>query len=471
MNSPTDLKKGSLSAAAVTLIAISAVAPMTNLAGVLPIAILFGNGAAIVPAFVVTMFLLLIFAVGYVAIAKHIQNAGAFYTIVRKGLGDKAGAASACIALLAYNALQVGVYGLFGVVFGALVLDVTGLSVPWWVYSIATAAIIWALAYRRIEITAKVLYILVGLEFAVVMLLDILIVFKGIPAGFTLAAFSLSNVPSAGALGITFVYAFGCYAGFEATTVYRAEAIDPDRSISKATYATVLIIGLFYAVSAMWLVAAVGTDKIVSTIAGLKDPVDFVFNLARMFGGPWLENLMRLLFVTSLFACLLAFHNHIARYLFTLARDRLLPHWLGKVHPDTQTPYRACALQTGIAVLAIAASVFTGLDPIMNLFAWFGNVAVLAIVVMVILVCGSIIAFFMKGGPDIYPGVIAAVLSPMASGLGFIAIAYFGVSGFDVLTGATGPLQYILPGLIPIAGLVGVILASTRNHAMVSSQA
>ena len=72
------LRAGTLGAAAITLMVVSAVAPLTNMAGVLPVAILFGNGTAIVPAFMLMMILVLIFSVGYVTMARHVHNAASF---------------------------------------------------------------------------------------------------------------------------------------------------------------------------------------------------------------------------------------------------------------------------------------------------------------------------------------------------------------------------------------------------------
>lgn len=456
------LRSGSLGAAAIALIVISAVAPMTNLAGVLPVAILFGQGPSIAPAFIVTMVLLLVFSISYVAIARHVTNAGAFYTIIRTGLGNKFGGAAAAIALFGYNGLQIGVYGLYGAVFAYTVESTLSVSLPWWLYSVATCIICYYLACRRIDLTAKVLVVLVVAEFAAVLFLDVAILWQGVPGGLTLEPLSFSSAPSMQAIGITFVYAFGCYAGFEATTVYREEAIDPDRSIPRATYAAVLIIGIFYSLSTVWIVQAVDINNLVPIIQGLPDPVQFVFMIARDYVGAWLDTFMRVLFLTSLFACILAFHNHIARYFYVLARDGILPEWVGRTHAITQTPYRASLIQTIITIAVVGFFAVAGLDPIMSLFAWVGNVAVLSVLVVMIMVCLAIIVFFAKTRLDNPPGFIVTKLSPLLAGAGFSAITWYGVTGFDILTGVTGPAQYILPALIPIMAILGVVCV-TRN--------
>ena len=84
------------------------------MAGGAPVAMLLGNGPGIPLAYVVVSVILLIFSVGYTAMARHHTSTGAFYSYVARGLKQPAGGAAAIIALLGYNAMQIGLYGLFG---------------------------------------------------------------------------------------------------------------------------------------------------------------------------------------------------------------------------------------------------------------------------------------------------------------------------------------------------------------------
>ena len=58
--------------------------------------------------------ILAIFAAGYVAMARHVTSAGAFYAFVSQGIGRVIGVAAALVALLAYSCLQIGLYGALG---------------------------------------------------------------------------------------------------------------------------------------------------------------------------------------------------------------------------------------------------------------------------------------------------------------------------------------------------------------------
>ncbi|PDT81843.1 APC family permease [Sinorhizobium sp. BJ1] len=465
-NQDRGLRGGTLGAAAVTLMVISAVAPLTNMAGILPVAILFGNGTAIVPAFMLMMLLVLVFSVGYVAMARHVPNSGAFYTLITRGLGRPLGGAAALVALLGYNCMQIGMSGMFGPVTADLVKTSTGIDLPWWFYSIGASLLIGVLAYRRVDFSAKVLGLLVLAEFAVVLILDLLIVYQGVPSGFSLAPLSLAGMPSGAALGVTFVFAFGCYIGMEATTIYSAEAREPRKTIPRATYASVLLIGAFYSVSAIWIVEAAGTETIVATLQQLSDPVQFVFNIADQFAGRWLADSMRLLFVTSVFACLLAFHNHVARYFYFLGKEGMLSEWLGKTHPLYQSPYRGTIVQTVIALAVIGTFAALGMDPLMTLFAWIANIAVICVIALMTLVCVAVIVFFAKN-PELEPGQpMKTKILPALSTVGFGLVGYFGVSGFDILTGASGAMAVILPSLILVAAAVGAMRTAMRPEAI-----
>src|SRR5262249_50872696 len=110
------LRRDALGVAAVTFFVVSAAAPLAAVAGGYPIAMLLGNGPGVPAATLIVMLILLVFSVGYTAMARHIANAGSFYAFTARGLGGIAGGAAAYIAVLAYNTMQIGLYGLFGAV-------------------------------------------------------------------------------------------------------------------------------------------------------------------------------------------------------------------------------------------------------------------------------------------------------------------------------------------------------------------
>ena len=73
------LRRNSLGLISVTFMVISAAAPLTGVAGAVPIAFLLGNGVGVPATFAFMTLVMLAFSAGYVAMSRHVRNAGAFY--------------------------------------------------------------------------------------------------------------------------------------------------------------------------------------------------------------------------------------------------------------------------------------------------------------------------------------------------------------------------------------------------------
>ena len=173
------LRTGKLGTLAIAFMVVSAAAPLTAMAGGAPVAMLLGNGPGVPAAYVVVSVVLVIFAVGYTTMARHHTSTGGFYAFVARGLRQYAGGAAAWIALLGYNAMQIGLYGLFGSASASFLSTYAGIDVPWWVIAFVGMAIIGVLGYRQVDLSVKVLSVLVACEFLVVIIVDVAVLAKG----------------------------------------------------------------------------------------------------------------------------------------------------------------------------------------------------------------------------------------------------------------------------------------------------
>ena len=109
--SSNQLRPNVLGAASIMFLVVSAAAPLTAVAGGVPLAMLLGNGAGVAGAVGIVTLILMLFAVGYVAMSRHVRNAGAFYAFAAQGLGGHFGGAAAMVAILSYNCMQIGILG------------------------------------------------------------------------------------------------------------------------------------------------------------------------------------------------------------------------------------------------------------------------------------------------------------------------------------------------------------------------
>lgn len=467
------LRPGRLGAMAIAFFVISAAAPLTGMAGGAPFAILLGNGRGVPMAYLLVTALMLVFAVGYVAMARHHTSTGAFYSYVARALGGHAGGAAALVALLGYNAMQIGLYGLFGFA-GSGFLESIGIAgVPWWVISFAAMALIGFFGYRQVDLSLKVLAVLVAAEFLIVILFDLMVLFKGGGLGggassgqsLTFDSFSWGALTS-GAPAIGLLFAAASFIGFEATTIYSEEAKDPKRTVPRATYIAVLTIGLFFMLTSWLMINAFGgADQDILTFIGgtadaPADPTNFLFNIAVPYIGEFLTlKVMLGLFVSSLFAALLAFHNAVARYTYALGREGLVPERLGHTHPVYLSPHMGSLSQSVLAFAVVLLFLVTGLDPVSNLFTWLTQLGTLAISFLMAFAALSVARFFATNkelGGDPWRTVVA----PWVAFLGLLAVVIYATSQFGFLINSPGsPLAWILPATIPVAAIIGAMSA------------
>ena len=450
------LKKNSLGIGAITFLVVSAAAPLTAAGGGVPPSMLFGNGAGIAGSFAIVTLILLLFSVGYVAMARHVKNAGAFYAFAAMGLGGRAGGAAMMVAILAYNTMQIGLLGLFGAIASGTMAEF-GLAFPWYVWSYLAIIIVAVLGYRQVDLSAKVLMVLVLAEFAIVLALDAAILLSGGDAGLNLQPFAWSQITS-GTPSIGILFCFAAFIGFEATTIYAEEAREPAVTVPRATYISVALIGLFYILTSWLMVMGVGVDKLMPTLQGLPDPAMFLFELSGRYLGGTLTTVMGILFMTSVFAAVLAFHNAVARYKFVAGREGILPDAVGVTHVVHQSPHVGSVIQTVLALIVVTVFVAAGLDPVLNLFVWLTQLGTLAVLGLMAVTSFAVIGFFAKDAMG--ESLLSTKVLPILTGLVMAYLFVIIFRDFGALTGSSGFLAWGLPGLTILFAVIGFALAS-----------
>ena len=301
-------------------------APLAAIAGVAPIVFGAAGSMGAPGVFAICTVVLLLFSVGFAAMSRQHSGPGGFAIYVARAFGSGCGFGAAFIAVLGYNAFLSGNLGLFGYMTGQLVEGRFGLDVPWWAFSIIAAVVMGVLGYREIDLSVKVLGVLLIGEMAIIGVLAAATLIRGGYSGINFDGFTLGAIAS-GAPGIVFLLAFACFVGFEATTLYGEEARDRHRTIPRATYVAVLVVGLFYTL-VMWVFQlGYGTDE--AARVATDDPGNFLFAINTQYVGSWSTTAMQWLVLTSIFAAVLSMHNALNRYLFALGRNGALPSSLG----------------------------------------------------------------------------------------------------------------------------------------------
>jgi amino acid transporter len=452
---PNQLRKNSLGVASITFLVISAAAPLTAVAGGVPIAMLLGNGSGVAAGFGIVTVILLAFAVGYVAMARHIANAGAFYAFTAQGLGGRMGGAASMIAILSYNAMQVGVMGLLGAA-SAQTFGQFGIVMPWWVWSLATITVVGILGYRQVDLSVKILMVLVLLEYLIVMVIDGAIFLKGGDSGLSIAPFTPAQFLS-GSPFIGILFCFAAFIGFEATTIFSEEARNPEKTVPRATFLSVVLIGTFYLLTSWLMANGAGVEKLVPTLQGLSDPTSFLFDLAGRYVGGTVPAIMSILFVTSLFAGVLAFHSAAARYMYVAGREGILPDGVGVTHAQHQSPHIGSVIQTIISFAVISYFAVMGLDPVLHLFTLMTQLGTLGILGLMAVTSFAIMRFFSKAG-GLGESSLATTILPALTGVVMALLFVIIFAKFGEMTGATGLAGVALPLSVVVIAAIGYIL-------------
>lgn len=456
----TSLARRRLGVWAIVFFVVSAAAPLTVVASAAPtgfrLAGIGGPGAMLASGVV-----LLLFATGFTAMSRYVRNTGAFYVYGARGLGKPVGIGVVFVTVFAYAALCICFYGFVGFFGETTFSALFGIHLPWTVYAAVALVVVSVLGSRRIDVGARVLAVLLTAEIGILLILAVAVLLDGGPEPVSLAAFAPENVFFAAGSGALFVFGFGAYIGFESTAIYAEEAKNPTRTVPRATYTSIAFLGVFYAFTFWMLTVAFGIEGVLG-LALRDDFQDMVFHAGSAYLGEWAAVTMRVLVVTSFFACLLAFHNAASRYLFSLGRERLLPSWLARTQPRTRAPHHASLVMSLLSFAAIALTVISGADPFLGFALPSYSIGVVGLVFAQAVAAIAVVGFFLRDrrGHSVWRVFVAPTLGAAGLLAGLVLIAL----NFDLVTGLEGGVNLALLAPTPLLFAAGVIVGLTLRR-------
>ena len=231
--------------------------------------------------------------------------------------------------------------------------------------------------------------------------------------------------------------------------------------MARATYIAVGIIAGFYALSSWAFSIGVGVSQIVPQSQEWGPDLMFVF--LEQHVPVILANLAAALFLTSIFAAMVAFHNAAARYIFSMGRARVLPRLLGATGARNGAPVAGSLTQTALALVFIiifaaagAGSELGPLYPVMTMFPWLTNAAGFGMVLLLCITSVAIMRYFGRD-PRNHP-IFVRTVAPLVAAIGLGVIAVLIMFNFDVMIEADGfsALVVIIPGVIVASGILGL---------------
>ena len=466
MAAPSGLARKSISTGSLFFFCVGASAPMTVLAGGVVQTYALTGSVGVPLSFLVIAGALAFFTVGYVAMARYVPHAATFYALLARGIGRTWGLVGGTVALVAYNCIQISLYGLLGFTVSTF-FNNTG---PWWLWALVAWAVVGLLGILHINVNARVLAVLLVLEIAVILLFDV--------AAFTHAADGVTVKPltpnamfeaGLGSLGGVFALGVAAFVGYETGPFYGEEA-RTQRVVTRASFGALAFIGILYALSSWAMAVTVG----VGTVGSGADAAPGVVGAARTPGPPIplgvldqhyggaVAKLGNLLLITSIVAAMISFHNSFARYVFGMARERVLPARLGHIRPGARggAPVGGSLLQSAVALIVIAAFALAGSDPVTTMFTWLSSMAAIGVLLLMFAASLSAIVFFGRGagsGESLWQRFWAPLFGMVVLG---VVLVITMLDLYQVLgTSQFAPLTFIVPGIIVLAVVFGLVWA------------
>jgi amino acid transporter len=447
----TALARDRLGVAAVVFFVMSAAAPLTVVAGVVPTGLAVTGLTGISIAFLSVAVVLAIFAVGYVAMARHIANAGAFYAYIARGLGRPLGVGASWVALVAYNMFQIASYGGFGAIGAPLFKDWFGLDVKWWMLALVGWALTAVLGVLDVAVNGKVLATLLVAEIVLVVVFSFADVFSPNfePSSAPIDPGSLIGAGS----GALLVMAVTGFVGFEQSVVFSEESRDSRRTVSRATYIAIALIAVLYGFASWAMISAAGADVVGR--AGKEGP-ELFFNVASDQLGSVALHLGHALFLTSLIAAMISFHNIIARYTFSLGREGVLPRAFGRTVPGTGAPKNGSLLQSALGLFVIVLYAVAGWDPLVQLFFYGGTGGGIGVLLLITLTSIAVVGYFVKHpeGEDFWHRLGAPVLATIL----LLVMSYLAISNIATLFGVAPGSEptWVVPLAFAVVTVAGI---------------
>jgi amino acid transporter len=292
---------------------------------------LLGTGAALVIGRAVTLsFVFALVGVALVAycfikLSQHISHTGSVYALVGVTLGPQAGFFAGWALMGAYTAIGCGStieIGLFGQQFlnGTFGVHIT----QWWWLALIGFLLFGALAFSEIRLITRALLTSEVIGAILVTILSIVILAKVIfghgPHGqtFTIDFLALPHGSGVGTIAKSAVYGFLAFAGFEGAAALGEETSNPKREIPRAIKTAVIVVGIFYLLTAA--AQSLGYGATASGAAAYAAGLPFT-DLGGGYIGAWYADILNLMATISLFAISLGTASGAARIMYAQARD------------------------------------------------------------------------------------------------------------------------------------------------------
>lgn len=304
----------------------------------------------LVAAYAITLLAMCFTALSYAMMVRRFPVAGSAYTFTRRAFGVHIGFLAGWTLLLDYLLLPMVTYLVIGIY-----LNAAFPAIPLWVFFLAALALVTVFNVIGIRLLAGVNMALLALQFVFIAVFIVMTfsTLAGSPLPSLADVFLNDRANLALILSGSALLCFS-FLGFDAVSTLAEETRRPERTLPRAIVLVTVFGGLlFMLLSAVSNVAMPDYTAYTSVDAASLDVM-----LAA--GGEFLAAFFTAAYVAGCFASVLASQATVSRILYSMGRDRLLPHTVfAFVHPRFRTPLGATLVVATISLVGLALDLLT----------------------------------------------------------------------------------------------------------------
>ena len=443
------LRKNALSLGQTVASTLASIAPAMSF--FFGFAVIVQGGGLAAPLTILTAMVVILFLTNTIAqFSRFTPSTGSFVTFTGKAFGLTVGAAVSVFITFGYIVAASTVVSVAGVWISETLKVFLGISINWAILTVLISVATGWLVMRGVALSTLWSGIFFYFE-AGLLVLGGVIMLVAHPNFLTLAPFKFSNLTGGLAgLGAGFPLAVYLFIGWENSATLAEETENPRRNIPRALITGTLAIGIFYIFLAYTTVVGFKMDAhaLVASrlpfIDGLKASAPGLLIVAYIAG------------VTSILGSLIGLVNSQARILFNSGREGLMPAFLGKIHPQHQTPHSAMWVFLIIAVaLILGFGLLGGVAP-MDYFGFAGTLGTIPIILTYMLTNLALPVYVIRYHRSELD-ILRHILLPVAGTL----VMLFPLWGL-IQPGQTWPFNvfpWIALGVLVLSVIYGIVIA------------
>ena len=282
--------------------------------------------------------------------AKRTTNSGSMYSYAMSGLGFGGGAMCGWCLMWAY--LFIGLAGTTGfTVFASTLLKMMHINVPpVFLFAFCIGSCFY-IAYKDIKVSTLVTLALEAFSITFILLLAFIVLghhhFALDTTQFNFKGTSMMT------LGMGAVVAIFSLVGFESSTAFGEEAINPLKTIPRSVIWSLVITAAFFVF--ITYVEVQGTAGYTTTLDKIDAPLTV---LAQMYGVSWLGPITSIGAMVSFFALASSCMNAGARVMYAMGRHSFFPENTSYAHSKHGTPHVALMVMAIVMFLVVTVSYF-----------------------------------------------------------------------------------------------------------------